>query len=205
MTTHQAPKLDNQDPVSLFLASVVLSDNQAALIVAQEAASEKELASCSADGPQEGTYLCLPARATAISVLSKLSCFKAHEAQRLHRDRRSAALNASTFFRRFRPEEPGAGSRRRPANASGLSQEEEMRLSSLNQALQASQRKRQQHFFRDADNRLCMVPLHGVAVGIGLVRCDDAGEASHFQAYAKFRAACGSPVTCGGLLGLRGQ
>ena len=37
MTTHQAPKLDNQDPVSLFLASVVLSDNQAALIVAQEA------------------------------------------------------------------------------------------------------------------------------------------------------------------------
>lgn len=48
----QLPKADQINAASLFVASVIKIDPPAALIVAQPAATEQELASCSEDGPQ---------------------------------------------------------------------------------------------------------------------------------------------------------
>ena len=196
--------------VDLFMSSVLAVEAGSAVIVAQEAATPQDTATC-ADGPEENTYVELPAKATVLSVLRGMPCFEALEDRRQKRDRKQKRLYVSTFLKRFTRQHGWgeAEQQQEPANSSavaassnggkkGLSLEwtpqDQRCLRACHGAMEKANHSRS-YYFRNERGWLCKVPQKGVAEGVGLVTCNDQGLTSHFPNFVRFRQACGQPVT----------
>ena len=189
------------------MSSVISAGAGDALIISQDAAAQQDIDACPANGPTEGYYLELAAEATVLSVLCELPCFQELEALRQRRDKRETTLQCKTFSRRFNaghgwgapPQQQAAdsgdggthSSKKVPVHWTAAAQ---ARLLACSQGLEASGAAGKQ-YFRTESGWLYRVPRKGVALGIGLVKCDDTSLKTHFPDYERFRQACGVPLT----------
>ena len=198
--------------IDLFMSSVIQEEPLGALIVAQEAAKQEDIDACPAGGPSQNECCFeLAAKATVLSVLREVPCFRQLEASRLKRDKREAALRAGSFSRRFhsghgwgtaqqqqqqQAADSGVGGsgRKKDLPVVEWSDAAKSRLQACYLALSQGKESRQKHYFRDAAGSLCRVPQKGVALGIGLVVCDEESRKTHFPDFERFRQACGAPL-----------